>query len=84
LALWIQTNSAQQNNQMRKGIHIMNPDLNRNFPTGNAVSVGSAGKTTAKRLQHIDQSEGMLWIFVAVLLLATIAAGFIFWLKTGL
>lgn len=54
----------------------------RNFYAGNSV-VDPKRKTDTKRTKRIDQTEMTLWVLIVILLLATIAAGYMFWLKAG-
>jgi hypothetical protein len=59
----------------------MKASVRRNLSA--AASAGPQTKTDTKRPQHIDQTEITLWMLIAILLLATIAAGYMFWLKAG-
>jgi hypothetical protein len=34
-----------------------------------------------KHLQHIDQCVATLWVLMVILLIASIAAGYLFWLR---
>lgn len=37
-----------------------------------------------KHLQHLNETEITMWVLMAILLVFTIVAGYIFWLKTAL
>jgi hypothetical protein len=36
-----------------------------------------------KDLQHTDQTEDTLWVLIAILLIASIVAGYMFWLHVA-
>lgn len=61
----------------------MNATVCRNTSAGNCVIVDPQNKTGTKQAQHIDQTEITMWILIAILFLATIAAGYMLWLKAG-
>lgn len=65
-----------------EGSVIMKPDMSKRVPNDNSV-VGRQANTATKLLQHIDDMEATLWVLIAILLLAAIAAGFMFWLIVG-